>query len=91
MSLDERDELTKKIAKLKAKAVEQGRYLKKLGEALERSPETVAFTGASPEEDSEPGIHWVEIASFPDLQDIVSLGNELRESIEQLNASEAKT
>jgi hypothetical protein len=89
MSLDERDELKKKIAKLKAKAVEQGKYLKELGEALESSPETVAFSGASPEEDSQPGIHWVDIASFPDLQDIVSLGNELRESIERLSQLEA--
>jgi hypothetical protein len=78
----ERKEVALKIETLKTKAAKQGSYLKNLGTSLELRPELVAFTGPSVGADALINVRWSEVDAYPLLQDVVAVGNELRETLE---------
>ena len=80
-NLRERRDLKQRIAMLTAKANKQGSFLKSLGSLLENTPHCVAFTSASSGANDMTNARWFNAAEYPQFQDIVSIGNELRETL----------
>jgi hypothetical protein len=86
----ERKELKEKIGMLKAKANQQGETLSKIARVLGTSPELLAFNGQSSGASSLTNVHFFDVASYPQLNDIATVGNEIRATMEILSRVEAR-